>query len=111
MRVEMTWEKARVYMTNSRHVHVEFSFVNASPSFIPHLIHHPSPSQRIITPAPHSTPSSFNQHTTTPTHISSGPLHSSQGAQRATPPTGQEGTALKLGRWAEVGRVAQCTGD
>ena len=87
------------------------SIVNASPHSSPHLFRHPSPSQKIIAPAPHSTPPSFNQRTTTPTHISSGPLHSSQGAQRAIPPMGREVTAVKLGRWGEVGRVARRTGD
>ena len=96
-------------MTNSRHVHVEFSS-STRPLPSPHLFRHPSPSQRIIAPAPHSTPS-FNQRTTTPTHISSGPLYSSQGAQRATPPTGREVMALKLGRRGEVGKVARRTGD
>ena len=98
-------------MTSPRHMHIEFYFVNASPHSSPHLFRHPSPSQRIIAPAPHLTPSSFNQRTTTPTHISSGPLHSSQGTQRAMPPTGREVMALKLGRRGEVGRVAPRTGD
>ena len=56
-RRELRCRKTRVYMTNSRHVHVEFSFVNASPP-IPHLFRHPSPSQRIIaTPTRHHHPS------------------------------------------------------
>ena len=103
--------KTQVHMTNSRHVHIEFSSSMRPLPSSPHLFRHPSPSQRIIALAPHLTPSSFNQCTTTPTHISSGPLYSSQEAQRATPPTGREVTALKLGRRGEVGRVAQRTGD
>ena len=99
-------------MTNYRHVHVEFSFfVNASPLFIPSPLPPPFSKPEDHRPCPHSTPSSFNQRTTTLTHISSGPLHSSQGAQRATSPTGREVMALKLGRRGEVGRVPQRTGD